>query len=111
MKTLVLAVCLTAATALVVYAAIPLNVTMSTNKITAPGQEIGFDLANPGQEAATAHIFTLQGKEIGELTAQSLGHFSWDGRDVDQQPVEPGLYVVQIHHHGEVWHGPVFVNQ
>jgi len=31
--------------------------------------------------------------------------------DVDNQPVEPGLYVVQIHHGGAVWHGPVMVNR
>jgi len=111
MKPLVLAICLTAAAALVVSAAIPLDVTMSANKITAPGQVIGFNLPNPGHEAAITRIFTMQGQDVGELTAQSLSRFSWDGRDVDQQPVQSGMYVVQISHHGEVWHGPVLVNR
>jgi len=106
-----LAVFLTALIAVVVLAAVPLNITMSANKITRSGDVVRFDLRNPGQEAAITHIFNLQGEQVAELSAQSLGRFSWDGSDTDRQPVESGLYVVQIRHHGEVWHGPILVNR
>jgi len=108
---LAVAVFLTSGAALLAIAVSPLAVTMSDNKITPSGQPIRFDLADPGHEAAITHIFNLQGKEVAGLTALSLGRFSWDGTDVDRQPVESGLYVVQIRHHGEVWHGPVLVNR
>jgi hypothetical protein len=91
------------------FAELPLNITMSGNRITGTGDNVYFDLANPGQEAAITHVFNLQGEEIAELSAESMGRFVWDGRDTDEQPVEAGLYVVQIRHGGEVWHGPVVV--
>jgi hypothetical protein len=102
---------LTFAISITALAATPLQITMSINKITSEGQVVQFDLANPGQEAALTHVFNLQGEEVAQLSASSLNHFFWDGKDVDEQPVEAGMYVVQIRHGGEVWHGPVLVNR
>ena len=111
MKRPQLAFFLTFTISLNALAATPLQITMSGNKITGEGQSIQFELANPGQEAALTHVFNLQGEEIAQLSASSLNHFFWDGKDVDEQPVEAGMYVVQIRHGGDVWHGPVLVNR
>ena len=89
----------------------PLNVVMIGKTITPSEKIVRFELPSPGQEAATTTVFNLQGERVAELTAESLGRFYWDGNDVNRQPVSSGLYVVQIRHHGSVWHGPILVNR
>ena len=84
---------------------------MSGKTITTSIPSIIFTVENPGQDIAKTRVFTMTGKEIAELSAQSRNRFFWDGQDVDNQPVESGLYVVQIRHGGQVWHGPVMVNR
>jgi len=106
-----LVVFLALTTAIVALAETPLLITMSGNRITGNDEAIQFELANPGQEAALTHVFNLRGEEVAQLSASSLSHFVWDGKDVDEQPVESGVYVVQIRHAGEVWHGPILVNR
>ena len=93
------------------WAVSPLNITMTGKVITGASHPIIFTLDNPGSEAAITRVFTLQGQDVAELTAQSLSRFVWDGKDIDQQDVASGLYVVQIHHGQSVWHSPVFVNR
>jgi len=111
MKTLAYSVLVTALFALTVQAASPLSVTVSGGMISDDNPTVGFVLANPGTEAALTNVFDLQGHRVAELSAQSLSHFSWDGNDVDEQPVDPGFYVVQIRHEGQVGHYPVIVNR
>jgi hypothetical protein len=57
------------------------------------------------------NVFSLEGQRVAELSAQSMSHYTWDGNDVDEQPVPSGIYVIQVQHNGSVWHGPVFVNR
>jgi hypothetical protein len=86
-------------------------VTMSGKAITPSAPMITFTIKSPQRDVAKTRVFTLSGNEVAELNAVSLNRFTWDGKDRDQQNVDPGLYVVQILHHGDVWHGPVLVNR
>jgi hypothetical protein len=111
MKVLAYSLLMAATLALTAQAASPLSVTVSGGMITEDNPTVGFALANPGTEAAITNVFDLQGHRVAELSAQSLSHFTWDGNDVDDQPVDPGFYVVQIRHKGQVGHYPVIVNR
>ena len=86
-------------------------VVMSGKAITPLAPSITFTIQNPGRVVAKTHVFTMTGQEIAELSALSLNRFVWDGKDVDQQDVDPGFYVVQIQQNGSFWHGPVVVNR
>ncbi len=86
-------------------------VMMSGKVITTSIPSVTFIVKNPGRDIAKTRVFTMSGEEVAELSAQSLDHFTWDGKDVDNQPVGSGIYVVQIHHGGAVWHSPVMVNR
>jgi hypothetical protein len=86
-------------------------VTMSAKMITPLVPSISFTISNPGHDIARTRVFTMTGQEIAELSAESVSKFTWDGKDVDEQDVDPGLYVVQIEHNGAFWHGPVIVQR
>jgi hypothetical protein len=86
-------------------------VKMSAKTITPQIPSISFTLRHPGHDIARTHVFTVMGEEVAELSAESRSRFTWDGKDVDQQDVEPGFYVVQIEHNGSFWHAPVIVKR
>ena len=86
-------------------------VMMSGKAITPRAPSITFTIQNPGRAAAKTHVLTMTGQEVAELSALSLNRFVWDGKDVDQQDVDPGFYVVQIQQNGSFWHGPVIVKR
>jgi hypothetical protein len=111
MKTFLSWTILTGILASLAYADSPPMVAMSAKMITSSIPSITFTVKNPGRDIAKTRVFTIDGKEIAELDAKSINRFSWDGKDVDQEDVPAGLYVVQIHHGGQVWHGPVMVNR
>ena len=86
-------------------------VRMSATSITPQIPSVSFTIRHPGPEIARTQVFTVMGEEVAELTAQSRDQFTWDGKDVDQQDVSPGFYVVQIEHKGTFWHSPVIVKR
>ena len=86
-------------------------VLMSGNVITTSIPAITFTLRNDDRHIARTRVYTMSGQEVAELSAQSVNRFTWDGKDVDEQPVEPGLYVVQIHQGDAFWHSRVIVNR
>lgn len=110
MKSLPISILLLAFPSMTAQAA-SLNVIMSGNSITDASSVVTLELPNAGTEAPMTNVFSLEGQRVAELSAQSMNHYTWDGKDVDQEPVPDGFYVIQIQHHGSVWHGPVMVNR
>ena len=94
------------------YAATPLDVSATGQAITGANRSVTFTLGTRQlMPTATTRVFTMQGVQVAELSAQSLSRFSWDGKDVDEQDVANGFYVVQIEQNGAFWHGPVVVKR
>src|SRR5579864_4890419 len=94
-----------------VLSAAPLEVSATGKMITASGSPITFTLGRAVIPTAKTRVLTIQGEQVAELDAHSLSRFSWDGKDVDQQDVANGFYVVQIEQNGSFWHGPVIVKR
>ena len=111
MKILRISLGLLATLSLTAQAAVPLNVTMSGSRITDADPTITLELPNAGTETPVTNVFSLEGIRVAELSAHSMSRYYWDGNDVDEQPVPAGIYVIQVQHHGSVWHGPVMVNR
>jgi hypothetical protein len=88
-----------------------LTVAMTGKAITQSVPSVAFTIQNPTHSIAKTRVYTMMGQEVAELTAQSTSRFVWDGKDVDEQDVPPGLYVVQIHSGDAFWHGPILVNR
>jgi hypothetical protein len=86
-------------------------ITMSARSITPSVPSIAFTIRHPGRDIARTRVFTIMGEEVAELSAESRSRFTWDGKDVDEQNVDPGFYVVQIEHSGTFWHAPVIVKR
>jgi hypothetical protein len=86
-------------------------ITMSAKSITPTIPSISFTIRHPGHDIAQTRVFTMMGEQVAELSAESRSRFIWDGKDVDDQDVAPGFYVVQIEHNGTFWHTPVIVKR
>ena len=86
-------------------------ITMSAKSITPSVPSISFSIRHPGHTIARTAVFTMMGDEVAELSAESRSRFTWDGKDVDEQDVAPGFYVVQIEHNGSFWHAPIIVTR
>ena len=58
-----------------------------------------------------AHPYSTPTIGSGNTGAVYFMNIKNNGKDVDQQDVPAGLYVVQIRHGGKVWHGPIVVKR
>src|SRR5262249_23173591 len=72
-----------------------LSVTLYPNPAWRTGA--GFELRLKGQATAyEGEIYDLNGRLVHRFAAGGNGVVMWDGRDMDQRGVQPGVYFVHV---------------